>query len=47
MTPAAIAGVIGEVWDMDRLFDAVAQHARRKVRSARLEKLIARLGRKD
>ena len=26
------AGVIGELWDMDRLFDAVMEHANRKVR---------------
>jgi IS1 family transposase len=42
-TPAMAAGVIGELWDMDRLFDAVTEHANRKVRDARLEKLIERL----
>jgi IS1 family transposase len=46
-TPAMAAGVVGELWDMERLFDEVAKHAQRKVRDARLEKLIARLGRKD
>ncbi len=44
-TPAMAAGVIGELWDMDRLFDAVAEHANRNVRDARLEKLIRRLSR--
>ena len=29
------AGVIGELWDMDRLFDAVTQHAERQERAAR------------
>jgi IS1 family transposase len=42
-TPAMAAGVIGELWDMDRLFDAVTEHAQRKVRDARLGKLIDRL----
>jgi hypothetical protein len=37
------AGVVGELWDMDRLFDAVAEHANRKVRDARLSKLIGKL----
>jgi IS1 family transposase len=44
-TPAMAAGVVGELWDMDRLFDAVTEHAQRKVRDARLEKLIERLNR--
>ena len=42
-TPVMAAGVVGELWDMDRLFDAVTEHANRKVRDARLEKLIKRL----
>jgi hypothetical protein len=42
-TPAMAAGVIGELWDMGRLFDAVAEHSRRRVRDARLAKLIERL----
>jgi hypothetical protein len=42
-TPAMAAGVVGELWDMDRLFDAVAEHANRKVRDARLSKLIGKL----
>jgi IS1 family transposase len=44
-TPAMAAGIVGELWDMDRLFDAVTEHANRKVRDARLERLIDRLGR--
>jgi hypothetical protein len=42
-TPAMAAGVIGELWDMDRLFDAVTQHADRQKRDARLAKLIDKL----
>jgi hypothetical protein len=41
------AGVIGELWDMDRLFDAVTEHAQRKVRDARLETLLNRLSRNE
>jgi IS1 family transposase len=44
-TPAMAAGVVGELWDMDRLFDAVSQHAERKRRDAHLAKLIDRLNR--
>jgi IS1 family transposase len=39
-TPAMAAGVVGELWDMDRLFDAVTEHANRKVRDARLARLL-------
>ena len=46
-TPAMAAGVVGELWDMDRLFDAVTEHAQRKVRDARLAKLIERLNRDE
>jgi IS1 family transposase len=42
-TPAMAAGVVGELWDMDRLFDAVTQHAERKRRDAGLEKLLTKL----
>jgi IS1 family transposase len=42
-TPAMAAGVVGELWDMDRLFDAVTEHANRKVRDLRLGRLIERL----
>jgi hypothetical protein len=42
-TPAMAAGVIGELWSMDDLFDAVNQHAERKRKDARLAKLIERL----
>ncbi len=37
------AGVIGELWSTDELFDAVTQHAERKRRDARLAKLIERI----
>jgi IS1 family transposase len=46
-TPAMAAGVVGELWDMDRLFDAVTEHANRKVRDARLGKLLGRLSMPD
>jgi len=42
-TPAMAAGVIGELWNMDELFDAVTEHAERRRRDAQLEKLIDRL----
>jgi hypothetical protein len=43
MTPAMAAGVIGELWDMGNLFDAVTEHANRQKRDAGLGKLISRL----
>jgi len=46
-TPAMAAGVVGELWDMDRLFDAVTQHAQRKVRDARLTRIIDRQNRPE
>jgi IS1 family transposase len=42
-TPAMAAGVVGELWRMEELFDAVTAHANRKVRDSRLEKLLDRL----
>jgi hypothetical protein len=42
-TPAMAAGVIGELWSMDDLFDAVTQHAERRKLDARLNKLAERL----
>ncbi|HEV8066847.1 MAG TPA: hypothetical protein VGP76_03855 [Planctomycetaceae bacterium] len=30
-TPAKAAGVLGEPWDMDRLFDEVMRHAQRSM----------------
>ncbi|HEV3302703.1 MAG TPA: hypothetical protein VG055_23830 [Planctomycetaceae bacterium] len=42
-TPAMAAGVIGELWDMGRLFDAVTQHAEQKRRDAQLAKLVRKL----
>jgi IS1 family transposase len=44
-TPAMAAGVIGELWSMGNLFDAVTQHAERQKRDARLAKLIDKLRR--
>jgi IS1 family transposase len=44
-TPAMAAGVIGELWNMEELFDAVTEHANRKKLDARLSKLIDRLNR--
>jgi IS1 family transposase len=46
-TPAMAAGVVSELWDMDKLFDAVTQHAERKRRDAQVAKLIDRLNRRD
>jgi IS1 family transposase len=43
-TPAMAAGVIGELWDMGNLLDAVTEHANRKKRDAGLAKLIEKLG---
>ena len=37
------AGVVGELWDMDRLFDEVTDHAERQKRDARLAKLLNKL----
>jgi IS1 family transposase len=42
-TPAMAAGVIGELWSMDDLFDAVNQHTERKRKDALLAKLIGKL----
>jgi len=42
-TPAMAAGVIDRLWSMDDLFNAVTEHADRKRKAARLERLIARL----
>jgi IS1 family transposase len=42
-TPAMAAGVIGELWDMGKLFDAVTDHANRQKRDAGLAKLIRKL----
>jgi IS1 family transposase len=44
-TPAMAAGVVGELWNMDKLFDAVSHHAERQRRDAQLTKLIDRLNR--
>jgi IS1 family transposase len=46
-TPAMAAGVIGELWSMDDLFDAVNQHVERKRKDAQLEKLVKRLNRHE
>jgi IS1 family transposase len=42
-TPAMAAGVIGELWSMEELFDAVTRHAERQKRDARLAKLVDKL----
>jgi IS1 family transposase len=42
-TPAMAAGIVGELWIMENLFDAVTQHAERQKRDARIAKLAARL----
>jgi uncharacterized membrane protein YqgA involved in biofilm formation len=42
-TPAMAAGVIGELWSMDDLFDAVMEQAERKRKDARLAKLLKKL----
>jgi IS1 family transposase len=42
-TPAMAAGVVGQLWSMDDLFDAVMEHAERRKRDARLAKLMNRL----
>jgi IS1 family transposase len=47
VTPAMAAGVVGELWDMDELYNAVTQHAERKRKDAQLAKLIHRLRRND
>jgi IS1 family transposase len=46
-TPAMAAGVVGELWRMEELFDAVAKHAELKRRDAGLAKLIERLNRPE
>src|SRR5580704_11662926 len=46
-TPAMAAGVVGELWRMEELFDAVTAHAQRKVRDARLARLLDRLNRPE
>jgi hypothetical protein len=42
-TPAMAAGVIGELWNMDELFDAVTEHADQQKRDARLAKQVDKL----
>jgi IS1 family transposase len=46
-TPAMAAGVIDQLWSMGDLFDAVNDHAERRRKDARLEKLIERLKSQD
>jgi len=46
-TPAMAVGVIGELCNMDELFDAVTHHTERKRRDAQLAKLVDRLRRED
>jgi IS1 family transposase len=46
-TPAMAAGVIDRLWDMNDLYDAVMDHAERKRKAARIERLIARLRREQ
>jgi IS1 family transposase len=43
-TPAMAAGVVGELWNMEELFEAVTHHTERQKRDARLAKLIHKLG---
>ncbi|MEX2286866.1 MAG: hypothetical protein WD648_07240 [Planctomycetaceae bacterium] len=43
MTPAMAAGVVDKLWSMDDLYNAVMEQAERKRKSARIDRLIAKL----